>query len=105
MRFKKTKWGWWAVILDRKHFKVKLLRFKKDGECSMQKHNFRHELWCWLSGKGVLDSNNGRLIYKAAGDYASVPMQSWHQFKSFEKSLVLEIQYGSSCEEGDIERL
>lgn len=115
MRFKKTKWGWWVVILDRKHFKVKLLRFKKGRECSFQKHDFRSELWLFLSGDGVMtkmknpNSEKKRSIdaglLPRKNSFEHIPVGMWHQFFSFEKSLVMEIQYGSSCEESDIVRL
>ena len=105
MRFKKTRWGWWLVLLDREHFKVKLLRFRADGGCSMQKHQLRGELWCFLTGGGLFDFSNGRPISKMSGDAEVVPSEYWHKFTATFPTLVLEIQYGHKCDENDMIRI
>lgn len=104
-RFCKRPWGWWAVILDRKHFKVKLLRFKAGGALSMQKHHHRAELWCVLAGGGEFDFRNERPIQKSSGDVEIMPDKYWHSFKAFVPTWVLEIQYGEKCVEEDITRV
>lgn len=42
---------------------------------------------------------------KYAGDFYHIRMGSWHKFRAGRATWVLEIQYGVSCEEGDIERV
>lgn len=99
-RFSRRKWGWYLTLIARKHFKVKLLWFKKAGCCSKQYHNSRNELWLLLKGAGVL--NRRRLV---AGDSHVVLKKKIHQFTAIKPSLVLEIQYGEKCSEDDIVRL
>ncbi len=99
-RLIKRKWGWYLTILDYTYFKVKLLRFHKYKKCSQQYHNYRNELWLFLTGGGMF---NRQLITK--GQYVSVAEQSLHQFEALENTLILELQYGEKCEEEDIVRV
>lgn len=100
MRFAKRPWGWWLVLLNRKHFKIKLLRFKAGGKLSMQRHQYRHELWLFLSGRGFMH----RSTPPVAGDAVLIRSNTWHQYKAMTKTWVIEIQYGDKCDESDIER-
>lgn len=101
MRFARRPWGWWLVLISRKHFKVKLLRFKKGGALSMQRHEKRHELWLFLSGNGIMAYQTP----PSAGDYKMIRRKHWHQYKAAKTTWVLEIQYGEECKESDIERI
>lgn len=101
MRFAKRPWGFWLVLLQRKHFKVKLLRFKKCGSISLQRHKDRHELWLFLSGNGMMHFNTP----PQAGDYKMIRRFHWHKYTAVIPTWVLEIQYGKECTEDDIERL
>ena len=98
-RFKRRNWGWWLVLWRGSKFKVKLLRFKKGGSLSMQKHRFRKELWLFLGGEG---KNLGKSYSK--GDYLLIERLEWHKFVADKKTWVLELQYGNRCDEEDIER-
>jgi hypothetical protein len=91
MRFKRRQWGWWLVLLDRKHFKVKLLRFNGKRRMSRQYHRNRNELWLFLSGN---KSGKWRQHYKMKEHTYTGP-----------KAYVLEIQYGARCIEEDIVRV
>lgn len=104
MRFAKRKWGWYLTLISREHFKVKLLWFRRYGHCSMQFHNHRNELWCFLFGKGIMTLGRETLFPKA-GHWMSVPTNSWHHYQAMKRTLVLEIQYGTRCDEDDIVRL
>lgn len=109
-RFVRRKWGWYWTILDRKHFKVKLLRFNEPPcACSKQYHNFRNELWLFLTGNGRFDQgDSGNVVdylVVDSGDYRMVNMRDWHQFIPYCKSLILEIQFGAKCTEEDIVRI
>jgi len=99
-RFKRRDWGWYLTILDRKHFKVKVLCFAANGACSKQYHNQRNELWLFLKGNGHLN----RLPLES-GQWALIQAQNLHQYIAQKKTYVLEIQYGDKCEESDIVRL
>lgn len=92
MRFKKTKWGWWAVLLNRMTFKVKILRFHKDQRLSNQYHKLRNELWLFLTGSN-------------AGQWWHIPKGELHTYFAAKPTYVLEIQYGDQCIEEDIVRV
>lgn len=100
MRFARRPWGFWLVLISRRTFKVKLLHFKKGGAISLQRHLHRHELWLFLSGEG-------KMAYSTppkAGDYKMIRRHHWHQYTARKPTWVLEIQYGTLCEESDIVR-
>lgn len=103
-RIVKRQWGWYWTILDRKHFKVKLLRFWKGRKCSLQYHQYRNELWLMLKGFGSMKLD-GRMEDMTAGEYCLVPVGTQHKFVAIKPSLILEIQYGDFCMESDIVRL
>lgn len=67
----------------------------------MQRHKERHELWLFLFGSGKMHRNHP----PKGGDFALIRQMSWHQYTASKPTLVLEVQYGTSCEESDIERL
>jgi mannose-6-phosphate isomerase-like protein (cupin superfamily) len=106
-RLVKRKWGWYLTLLDRKHFKVKLLRFNNDSWMKPQYHNYRSELWLVLSGSGAMGTKGKPDELMTANDYFHVDLQSEHSFATGynQKALILEIQYGDKCEESDIVRL
>ena len=104
-RLVKRAWGFYVTLLDRKHFKVKFLWFKKGKSCSMQKHSYRHELWLFLRGGGMFDLSTLPPFIITKHDYLRVPKNEWHRFTAEMPTLVLEIQYGERCDEEDIIRV
>jgi mannose-6-phosphate isomerase-like protein (cupin superfamily) len=100
-RFKKTSWGYWIVLLNRKHFKIKLLKFKQGGSCSLQYHHHRNEVWLFLKGYGNFFNETGFFDVEP-GDAKFVRKGVIHRYISNLPSLVLEIQFGEKCEESDI---
>lgn len=105
MRFVKRKWGYYITLLSCKHFKVKLLKFKPDGKCSLQYHNQRSELWLFLKGHGNFLSTGG-ITRVEAGEIMLVHARELHQYTSGTRATyVLEIQFGASCDEQDIVRV
>lgn len=103
-RLVKRAWGWYWTILDRKHFKVKILRFYRDRSCSLQYHKLRYELWLFLKGDGAFRKAHH---YDAvgAGDYKTVSKYVEHKYYAKTPTIVLEIQYGALCDEQDIVRI
>ena len=90
-RLVKRSWGWWLILLNRKHFKVKLLWFSGKQRMSRQYHKFRNELWLFLTGS-------------KSGSWRQHHKKKEHTYTGG-RALVLEIQYGAKCEESDIVRL
>lgn len=103
MKFKKRPWGFWIKLFGGKHFKVKLIRFKAGQSLSLQKHRYRRELWCFLSGYGLLRIGD-EYIKACKGDAHSIIADTWHKYTAGATTWVLEIQNGFKCEEEDIER-
>lgn len=93
-------------MLDRKHFKVKLLRFNAGGAISLQRHEHRGEAWLFLSGLGnICNCEDGDFTGIAkAGDYWHAGKGKWHRYQAIKHTWVLEIQYGERCVEEDIVR-
>jgi mannose-6-phosphate isomerase-like protein (cupin superfamily) len=102
-RFVRRSWGWYLVLLNHRHFKVKLLRFKERCNCSLQEHVFRKELWLFLYGNGNFEIAE-RTLPTMQGDYVMVESGVRHRFTALTCSMVLEIQYGEKCDEEDIIR-
>lgn len=104
MRLKKHKWGHAVTLLDRKWFKVKLLRFRASKSCSMQRHSMRSELWLFLAGEGIMDGDNRNSYGVLPGEFSLIDANRWHRFHAIKPTWVLECQFGSRCDEKDIER-
>lgn len=103
-RFVRRHWGWYFVLLDFAHFKVKLLRFPRSGALSLQTHDLRNELWLFLTGEGQFKrATHYRPV--SAGDYMLVSKNMEHAYCAREASWIIEVQFGEKCVESDIVRL
>jgi mannose-1-phosphate guanylyltransferase/mannose-6-phosphate isomerase len=78
---------------------------------SMQYHENRSELWFVENGIGkitTLGANNNEFVLKTIHlhDYHQVSVNTWHKLKNIgsEPLSIIEIQYGSTCDELDIIR-
>lgn len=98
------RWGWMLTLLKAKRFKVKLLYFKEGGSISEQRHKHRSELWLFVFGEMQRQLKGSTVKYKK-GLWALIGQREWHKFTALKPSLVLEIQFGTSCTERDIERI
>lgn len=103
-RIVRRSWGYYITLLDRKHFKVKILRFRAGHSCSLQYHKYRYELWLFLKGSGAFRRGKEREAV-GEGDYKSVGRWVEHKYFADKPTTVLEIQYGSICDEQDIVRI
>ena len=102
--FTKRDWGQWDVLKNYQQFgvKVKELIIKPGQSTSMRKHRHRNELM--LVAKGKL-TNKKNIIDQH--DYTLIEKNEWHKLKndSVDEDLhIVEIQFGDSCVENDIER-
>lgn len=98
----KRPWGWHWTLYSATNFKIKLLYFKSNSSCSMQRHSKRIEIWCFLFGCGRFTLDRDNLISKN-GSCWMVGYGEWHKYDAISPTLVLEIQTGL-CREDDIER-
>jgi len=104
-------WGYYRVLHEIPGTKVKELTINPGGKLSMQRHSSRAELWFISEGTAILNS-------KMPGGYSlpslklvthasyTVSKNDWHQLTNpFDQPCkIVEIQYGESCKEDDIER-
>jgi cytidyltransferase-like protein len=104
-------WGYYRVLHDVPGMKVKELTVNPGKSLSMQKHNKRSEYWIVDEGKAQVNSllDSG---YKVPAvklekhDSHDIDKNSWHQLTNpyDVPCKIVEIQYGISCDEDDIER-
>lgn len=104
-------WGYYRVLHEVPGMKVKELTVNPGCSLSMQRHQCRAEYWIVSEGRAVVNS-------MMAGGYSlpttelalheeyKVPLNEWHQLTNphTEPVKIVEIQYGTSCTEDDIER-
>jgi cytidyltransferase-like protein len=98
-------WGYYRVLHEVPGMKVKELTVNPGCELSMQRHTHRSEHWIVSSGVGEVQGESGVIALDHHSQVA-IPAGDWHQLKNpHDVPLkVVEIQYGTSCEETDIER-
>jgi len=104
-------WGYYRILHEVSGLKVKELTVNPGQELSMQKHKHRSEYWVVSEGEGIVytQMEKGyalpptRLVKHT--EY-KVTKNEWHKLSNpFEHPLKLvEIQFGTVCDEADIER-
>ncbi len=104
-------WGYYRVLHDVHGAKVKELTVEPGQSLSMQRHRLRNEYWLVTSGQCLVEStmpNGYQLPPKELGmhDSVHIPLGDWHKLSNpyEEPCRIVEIQYGTSCDESDIER-
>lgn len=104
-------WGYYRVLHEVAGTKVKELTVNPGQRLSMQRHQCREEYWHVSEGRCVVNSMTKQGYYyppKELGihDSFKVERTEWHQLcNPFpEPCKIVEIQYGTSCVETDIER-
>lgn len=105
-------WGYYRVLHEVPGLKVKELTVNPGAKLSMQRHAKRSEYWIVSEGMAIVNSrfDSGYTMPPtelAMHDEYDVPVGEWHQLTNpYSKPCrVVEIQYGDSCIEEDIERL
>jgi len=98
-------WGYYEVLLDSSHTKVKQITVKPGHRLSYQSHKHREEYWTCVGGEMtvVLD---GKELYLPYGHSLHIPLGSKHRLwnKGDETLKVIEVQVGSYFGEDDIIR-
>ncbi len=105
-------WGSFYNFYDSKDVKVKELVVKPKKGMSYQKHNHRNEIWLVIKGscEVIYAEENPDLkqtIVLNKFDKFFIKKGQWHQITNpFDKDChLIELQYGNSVVEEDIERL
>lgn len=104
-------WGYYRILHDVHGCKVKELTIDPGKSLSMQRHYKRNEFWLVSEGRCTLDSMTGNGYVMPARflekhDKIHIPIDDWHKLNNpyEEPCRIVEIQYGSECDEEDIER-
>ena len=104
-------WGHYQVLFDHnsldKATKVKTLTVEPNQRLSLQKHQERSEYWFVVSGScDVYGLPNELKQTLHVHDTVKIDQNQWHQLTNpySVPCVLVEIQYGSRCEESDIER-
>jgi cytidyltransferase-like protein len=107
----KRPWGYYRVLHDVAGAKVKELTVEPGESLSMQRHKLRNEYWLVTEGDCLVESTmpNGYQLPPrelSVHDYIKIPVGDWHRLSNpYETPCrIVEIQYGTSCDESDIER-
>ena len=98
-------WGYYRVLHEVEGTKVKELTVDPGKSLSMQRHKYRSEIWKVTSGMcQVLGAGVPTTLGKHGSYY--IARGEWHQLTNpfTEPCKIVEIQYGYSCDEEDIER-
>ena len=105
-------WGSFYNFYDSKEVKVKELIVNPKKGMSFQKHKHRNEIWLVTKGSCEVvysnkDPNQKEKVILKKFDKFIVNEGQWHQIVNpfEEKCHIIEIQYGDSVVEDDIERL
>ena len=104
-------WGYYRVLHEVNGTKVKELTIEPGKSLSMQRHANRAEYWHVSEGQCVVEQQmeNGYMmptLELTEHSGVHIPTHSWHRLNNpFNAPCrIVEIQYGSSCSEDDIER-
>lgn len=104
-------WGYYRVLHTvGPQVKVKELTVDPGASLSMQRHNNREEYWFVAEGIATVKTLKDDQIYHL-GDFGlytslNIELGEWHQLSN-EQTFplkIIEIQYGTECQEEDIER-
>jgi len=100
-------WGYYKILYDGEHIKIKQLVVYPEQRLSYQRHSFRSEHWFILDGECKF-TLNGNSFNSIKGQSMTINACEWHRVLNTSKKenlIILEIQTGCSFEESDIERM
>jgi cytidyltransferase-like protein len=105
-------WGYYRVLHNVPGTKVKELTVNPGQRLSMQRHQDRAEHWHVAQGIATVYTINRKSDVELLGQFTQfqhihIDRHEWHQLcnETDQPLKIVEIQYGSSCVEEDIERL
>ena len=104
-------WGYYRVLHEVPGMKVKELTVEPGKKLSMQRHFKRNEYWIVSEGSCQLNSrmSSGYVLPSidlTVHESHIIPQGEWHQLTNPYDSpcRIVEVQYGTACDEDDIER-
>lgn len=100
-------WGYYRVLYDIPGTKVKELTVDPGKSLSKQKHLNRSEFWIVAEGVATVYSGDVSLgVFLSKHQQITIEKRTWHRLvNEFPNPLrIIEVQYGVSCTEEDIER-
>lgn len=99
-------WGWFTVLHERPGYRVSEVVLDPGGQMTLQRHARRDEHWIVVEGAAVVTLGEARREV-AAGGSIIVPRGSVHRVANpgAEPLRLIEVQFGQSAGEDDIERL
>ena len=102
-----TPWGSWEVLSEEPGYKVKRLIINPGQQTSYQYHLHRTEYWVTVIGNGECCINEQDHMLSAEGLPIVIPYHCRHEIRNPSETplVIIEIQYGTICEEEDIIRL
>lgn len=105
-------WGYYRVIHEYGiHTKIKELTVDPGKNLSMQRHHNRSEFWFVAAGTatvyGLENDNKIKIGELKEHDHVWIDTLGWHQLanETNEPLQIVEIQFGTECNEEDIERI
>lgn len=104
-------WGYYRVLHEEIGVKVKELTIDCGQSLSMQRHNTRSEYWLVADGKVdvayIMENGQTTVGTLTVHEDYTVLNKTWHQLSNpYDKpARIIEIQYGESCSEDDIQRM
>ena len=98
-------WGYYRVLHEAPGMKVKELTVESGKSLSMQRHAQRREYWVVEEGDCKVETETSTLLL-CTHQTVDIPVGSWHRLSNpfTNPCRIVEIQYGTACEETDIER-
>jgi mannose-1-phosphate guanylyltransferase/mannose-6-phosphate isomerase len=99
-------WGWYDIIDEGSHFKVKRIQVNPGASLSLQKHHHRAEHWIVVKGAAEI-TNGGKVFLLTENQSTFIPLGVIHRLAN-PGSIpleVIEVQSGSYLGEDDIERI
>ena len=99
-------WGYYRVLHEVQGTKVKELTIEPGQSLTLQRHFDRSEHWHVTEGMCTVEDENGYGTILSRHSHSDIPAETWHKLSNpYDKSCkIVEIQYGISCNEDDIER-
>ena len=103
-------WGNYRVLYEHlivgSSTKVKELVVEPGQSLSLQRHKYRNELWHVVEGTCNVLDDNSLPRFLGPHDRIDIPVGEWHKLSNpfTAPCKIVEIQFGSQCDEADIER-